>query len=380
MQVKSLLFFSVLNLLPLAKAYAQFYTIENKPELRSVGSMTPKGCFTRSVDTTYFAANNHAEDYFYSAQDSINKAFLKESNDADIGDFFASTEGHEISIEKDIPIFVNVKDSLLFGLIKERMTVCLPLDYISVNSRYGFRRDPYSKCKTFHDGIDLQCNNQHVYSMLPGVVTKVVISTKGYGNHVIVDYGHIQVLYGHMAFITVNEGESVLAGTILGVSGNTGKSTGPHLHIKITAGKKSLDPAPFVAYLNKYITGLQDKIAYLRFGSRPPRELNIASLYEALARNNVMYPRIVIAQALLETGYFTSNVCLGKNNLFGLRRPSDGSYYQFDNWEESVKAYKDYVQYKYKGGDYLRFLQNIGYAEDPAYISKVRSISNALSL
>jgi hypothetical protein len=56
-------------------------------------------------------------------------------------DFFTTTEGHEISIEKDIPVFVNVKDSLLFGLIKERMDVCLPLDFISVTSLYGFRND-----------------------------------------------------------------------------------------------------------------------------------------------------------------------------------------------------------------------------------------------
>ena len=90
------------------------------------------------------------------------------------------------------------------------------------------------------------------------------------------------------------------------------------------------------------------------------------------------HPRIVIAQALLETGYFTSRVCLENNNLFGLRRPKDGGYYEFDNWEESVKAYRDYVQYKYKGGDYYQFLQRIGYAEDPDYVTKVRQIARTL--
>ena len=66
------------------------------------------------------------------------------------------------------------------------------------------------------------------------------------------------------------------------------------------------------------------------------------------------------------------------NNLFGLRRPSDGSYYEFENWEESVRAYKKYVQYKYKGGDYLLFLKRIGYAEDPDYIIKVHQIAKTL--
>lgn len=85
-----------------------------------------------------------------------------------------------------------------------------------------------------------------------------------------------------------------------------------------------------------------------------------------------------IAQSLLETGYYTSRVCLEKNNLFGLRRPKDGSNYEFDNWEESVKAYRHYVQYKYKGGDYYQFLQRIGYAEDPDYVAKVRQIARTL--
>ncbi len=203
-------------------------------------------------------------------------------------------------------------------------------------------------------------------------------SKKGYGNHVVLDYGHIQCLYGHLAAVTVREGDEVYAGTIVGISGNTGKSTGPHLHIKITANGKSLNPTPFIAYLNKYITGLRDKIAYVRFGTRPPKELNINNLYQALDKYGIAFPKIVVAQALLETGYFTSNVCLNYNNLFGLRRPSDGSYYRFGNWEESVKAYKDYVQYKYRGGDYFRFLGQIGYAEDPNYLYKVKSISSSL--
>ena len=95
-------------------------------------------------------------------------------------------------------------------------------------------------------------------------------------------------------------------------------------------------------------------------------------------KSDVKFPQIVAAQALLETGYFTSRVCLENNNLFGLRRPSNGSYYTFNSWEESVKAYKDYVQYKYKGGNYYEFLNRIRYAEDGSYISKVMSLERSL--
>lgn len=367
MKVKLLLFVGVSFLSYPCQSWSQFYTIKRDNE-------TEKNVMNKPDSRT----KKGEEDFFYAYQDSMKVRSKEDKADIEFTDFFSTTEGHEISIEKDIPVFVNVKDSMLFGLIKERMDVCLPLDFISVTSRYGIRADPFKKCSTFHDGIDLECNMSHVYSMLPGRVVKVVYSKKGYGNHIIIDHGHIQCLYGHLAAITVREGDDVYAGTIVAISGNTGKSTGPHLHIKISANGKSLNPTPFIAYLNKYITGLRDKIAYLRFGTRPPKELNINNLYQALDRYGVAFPKIVVAQALLETGYFTSNVCLNYNNLFGLRRPSDGSYYRFANWEESVKAYKDYVQYKYKGGDYFRFLEHIGYAKDPKYLYKVKSISSSL--
>lgn len=366
MKVKSFIFGTATLLLFPLTARAQFYTIMQEKEQKG------------KIDTKGQQVSKEEEEYFYAYQDSLKTIPTYKKEVSQLVDFFSTTEGHEISIEKDIPVFVNVKDSLLFGLIKERMDVCLPLDFISVSSRYGYRQDPFKKCSAFHDGIDLECNMSHVYSMLPGKVKNVVYSKKGYGNHVILDYGHIQCLYGHLAAITVREGDEVLAGTIVGISGSTGKSTGPHLHIRISAGGKSLNPAPFIAYLNKYITGLRDKIAYVRFGTRLPKELNINNLYQALDKYGIAFPKIVVAQALLETGYFTSNVCLNYNNLFGLRKPSDGSYYRFGNWEESVKAYKDYVQYKYRGGDYFRFLDRIGYAEDPNYLYKVKSISSSL--
>lgn len=107
-------------------------------------------------------------------------------------------------------------------------------------------------------------------------------------------------------------------------------------------------------------------------------ELTIENLYKVLDKYEVKFKKIVAAQALLETGNFTSELCLVHHNLFGLRHPSDGSYYEFNTWEESVKAYHDDVQYKYVDGDYYRFLNRIGYAEDRNYTSKVRRIADKL--
>ena len=108
-------------------------------------------------------------------------------------------------------------------------------------------------------------------------------------------------------------------------------------------------------------------------------ELTIDNLLSVLELYGVKHKYIVAAQAILETGHFTSEQCLINHNLFGLRHPSDGSYYTFDTWEESVRAYRDDVQYKYSGGDYYAFLNRIGYAEDKRYTYKVRRIQKKLA-
>lgn len=96
---------------------------------------------------------------------------------------------------------------------------------------------------------------------------------------------------------------------------------------------------------------------------------------EALEYYGVKHPQIVYAQAVLETGHFKSDLCLNGNNLFGLYNSKKHRYHTFDHWTESVVAYLDYVQYRYKPpNDYYKFLSDIGYAEDPNYINKLKGI------
>lgn len=107
-------------------------------------------------------------------------------------------------------------------------------------------------------------------------------------------------------------------------------------------------------------------------------ELTIPNLYKEIIRNGILHPKIVLAQAILETGWFRSSVCLNKHNLFGLTNPRTGKYYEFNHWTESVRAYYTKVQYKYKGGNYLLWLDEIGYAEDPKYIIAVENVLRGL--
>ena len=100
-------------------------------------------------------------------------------------------------------------------------------------------------------------------------------------------------------------------------------------------------------------------------------ELTIPNLYKEIIRNGILYPKIVLAQAILETGWFRSSVCRNKHNLFGLTNPRTGKYYEFNHWTESVRAYYTKVQYKYKGGNYLLWLDEIGYSENSNYIKTI---------
>ena len=110
-----------------------------------------------------------------------------------------------------------------------------------------------------------------------------------------------------------------------------------------------------------------------KIGNNLP-ELTIPNLYKEIIRNGILYPKIVLAQAILETGWFRSSLCRNKHNLFGLTNPRTGKYYEFNHWTESVRAYYTKVQYKYKGGSYLLWLDEIGYAEDPNYVETIIKI------
>ncbi len=107
-------------------------------------------------------------------------------------------------------------------------------------------------------------------------------------------------------------------------------------------------------------------------------ELTIPNLLTEIKKNGIKYPKIVLAQAILETGWFKSSVCRKKHNLFGLTNPKTKTYYEFNHWTESVKAYYTKVQYRYKGGNYLLWLRDIGYAEDKGYIRAIIKVLKQL--
>lgn len=102
-----------------------------------------------------------------------------------------------------------------------------------------------------------------------------------------------------------------------------------------------------------------------------------AYIYEAMGYFDVKFPDLVYAQSILETGYYSSDMCLQKNNLFGLYDSTNRTYRTYKYWWESVREYKRLVQDKFKGEtleDYLIFLDTLPYATDTAYITKLKDV------
>lgn len=96
---------------------------------------------------------------------------------------------------------------------------------------------------------------------------------------------------------------------------------------------------------------------------------------EALSYYGLKHKDIVLAQAILETGHFTSRICLEYNNLFGLYDSKNKDYYRFNHWSESVVAYKEWIQKKYQPpDDYYIFLKKINYAEKEDYTRLLKKI------
>jgi len=83
-----------------------------------------------------------------------------------------------------------------------------------------------------------------IKTTMDGRVVHAGWNTQGYGNLVIVENGAYRTYYAHLSSIPVSVGDTVNAGTTIGLSGNTGNSTGPHLHYEIRKNKVAIDPGP----------------------------------------------------------------------------------------------------------------------------------------
>ena len=130
-----------------------------------------------------------------------------------------------------------------------------PMDYYYISSKYGYRKDPITKKKRFHPGIDL-AGTWHEDVLAPADGTVFFAGTNGgYGKMVKIKHKYgIVTTYGHLQKILVSKGQKVTIGKRIGKMGTTGRSTGQHLHYEIWVNKKHVDPFIFIKEGKKLLT------------------------------------------------------------------------------------------------------------------------------
>lgn len=118
-------------------------------------------------------------------------------------------------------------------------------DLERISSGFGYRIHPIYKVAKLHTGLDFTADiGTEIYATGDGVVEKIESIYTGYGNNVVVQHGYgYQTLYAHMSKILVKNGEKVKRGQLIGLVGNTGSSTGPHLHYEVIRNGEKVDPA-----------------------------------------------------------------------------------------------------------------------------------------
>lgn len=125
-----------------------------------------------------------------------------------------------------------------------------PYDYHRISSEFGYRIHPLSGKRQKHDGLDFAARvGKPVYSTGKGIVTLVKKSNIGYGNRIVIKHGfNYKTVYAHLDEMNVCVGDTVVRGQKIGTVGNTGTSTGPHLHYEVIYKRRKNDPGKY--YLN----------------------------------------------------------------------------------------------------------------------------------
>ncbi|HEX5360445.1 MAG TPA: M23 family metallopeptidase [Fluviicoccus sp.] len=123
----------------------------------------------------------------------------------------------------------------------------LPVRQGTVTSTFGYRTDPFTGHAAFHAGMDFSGpEGTDIYAVAPGVVVFAGIRS-GYGNVIEIDHGNGYITrYAHARSILARPGDRVAKDQLIALMGNTGRSTGTHLHYEVLQNNRQIDPATFV--------------------------------------------------------------------------------------------------------------------------------------
>lgn len=205
--------------------------------------LSAKGIFTgggtgpvNSSDTVRYHVNNEEiteEDEYDTDLDEVNVSYLPPAYS-----LYSVWDTFNIN-----PYKFNLSDTITLSLGDQYDCSYVPPIKGLVTSPYGPRR------RNFHCGIDIDLETgDTVVAAFDGTV-RVARVSNGYGNVVVIRHNNgLETLYGHLSEIKVQVGQHVSSGTVIGLGGNTGRSTGSHLHFEVRFRGKPINPESLISF------------------------------------------------------------------------------------------------------------------------------------
>lgn len=286
--------------------------------------------------------------------------------------------------------------------IEKYLSVSFPLQSIRINSLFGTRADPFTGRSKHHGGLDLAARYEETLAMFDGYV-KAVGYDKSSGKYIVMQCGDYTISYCHLSEIWIEKNMKIYAGDPVGVSGTTGHSTGPHLHITSKLRGKLEDPYDLLLYVKetkmKAIKALQ-----IDEGKVLSPEEFIHRYANAAMKQQKKYgipASVILAQMAIESKWGNSSLATTGYNFFGIKanriwlqkglpysvhnddRPNE-MFCCFSSPEESIEYHSRLLMsdryakcWQYKETDYHNWLLSIkeaGYATRKDYVKCCESV------
>lgn len=286
--------------------------------------------------------------------------------------------------------------------IDKYLSVSFPLKTIRINSFYGTRTDPFSGKFRQHRGIDLAARYEEVLAMFDGYV-KSVGYDRASGKYVTMQFGDYTVSYCHLAEIWVEKNMNIYAGEPVGISGTTGRSTEPHLHITSRLRGHLEDPYKLLEYIRDTKAKAIKALHIDESRIMTPDEFFKEYAYIAMRqqRKYGIPSSVILAQMAFESDWGNSTLAQAGYNFFGIKanskwlsqglpysvhdddRPNE-KFCNFRSPEESMEYHSRLLMSdryhrcrKYGCKDFHNWLVSIkaaGYATDKDYVAKCERI------
>ena len=246
---------------------AELTLVENSLELDSTGSNKAQlDAYIRQISELYMRLN-YIDQQTDRIQQIMKKQIIgkeklptleKEDKSSSGGPFINEELRHEdVSLALDNlmakvdarEIQYNQMEAMMLkqSVLKLTLPTLYPVDVPYRSSSYGWRHDPILGIRAFHNGLDFSAaEGEPIRATADGRV-KTVGSGPDYGKFVVIDHGdRLETRYAHASKIFVKEGDLVQREDVIALVGNTGRSTGSHLHYEIRYKNRSLDPRQYL--------------------------------------------------------------------------------------------------------------------------------------